>query len=66
MPNHRIYSMSVESIYPLYISKAEKKGRTKSEVDEIIRWLTGYTQDEMEEQFKKKQTLRHSLKMLPS
>ncbi len=45
--------MSFASVYPLYISKAEKKGRTKSEVDEIIRWLTGYTQDEMEEQLKK-------------
>ena len=53
MSNHRIYSMSVASVYPLYISKAEKKGRTKSEVDEIIRWLTGYTQNELEEQLKK-------------
>lgn len=53
MTEHKIYTMSVASVYPLYISKAEKKGRTKSEVDEIIRWLTGYTQDEMEEQLKK-------------
>jgi hypothetical protein len=45
--------MSFASVYPLYISKAKKKGRTKSEVDEIIRWLTGYTQDEMEEHLKK-------------
>ena len=53
MSNHRIYSMSFASVYPLLVSKAEKKGRTKSEVDEIIRWLTGYTRDEMEEQLKK-------------
>lgn len=50
MPKHRIYTTSFASVYPLYITKAEKKGRTKSEVDEIILWLTGYTQDEMEEQ----------------
>ena len=53
MTQYRIYAMSFASVYPLYISKAEKKGRTKSEVDGIIRWLTGYTQDEMEEQLKK-------------
>jgi hypothetical protein len=40
---HRIYTMSFASVYPLYIAKAEKKGRTKAEVDEIIRWLTSYT-----------------------
>ncbi|MEJ7734258.1 MAG: DUF2200 domain-containing protein [Polyangiaceae bacterium] len=38
----RIYTMSFASVYPLYVQKAEKKGRTKEEVDEIIRWLTGY------------------------
>ncbi len=41
---HRIYSMSFASVYPHYLAKAEKKGRTKAEVDEIIRWLTGYSQ----------------------
>jgi hypothetical protein len=45
---HRIYSTSVASVYPHYIAKAEKKGRTRSEVDEIFRWLTGYTQDELQ------------------
>ena len=43
MTNHRIYSMSFASVYPHYVTKAEKKGRTKAEVDEIIRWLTGYS-----------------------
>ena len=53
MTKHRIYSMTFASIYPLYIAKAEKKGRTKAEVDEIIRWLTGYTQKGLESQIKK-------------
>ena len=44
MAKHRIYTMSVASVYPHYAAKAEKKRRTKSEVDEIFRWLTGYTQ----------------------
>ena len=48
MTKHRIYTTSVASVYPHYITKAEKKGRTKSEVDEIIRWLTGYDQAELE------------------
>jgi hypothetical protein len=46
----RIYRMSFAGVYPLYIAKAEKKGRTKAEVDEIICWLTGYTQKELEQQ----------------
>jgi hypothetical protein len=48
MIKHRIYTTSVASVYPHYVAKAEKKGRTKSEVDEIIRWLTGYSQDALE------------------
>lgn len=44
----RIYGMSVASVYPFYVAKAEKKGRTKAEVDEIICWLTGYTQHDLE------------------
>ena len=48
MTKHRIFSTSVASVYPHYIAKAEKKGRTKAEVDEIIRWLTGYSQKALE------------------
>lgn len=48
MPKHRIYGMSVSSVYPHYVVKAEKKGRTKAEVDQIIAWLTGYDEDELE------------------
>ena len=48
MAKHRIYTTSVASVYPHYLTKAEKKGRTKSEVDQIICWLTGYGQDELD------------------
>lgn len=50
---HRIFKVPVAKVYPYYIEKAEKKGRTKAEVDEIIRWLTGYTQRGLEAQLKK-------------
>lgn len=53
MTKHKIYTMSVASVYPHYIAKAEKKGRTKSEVNEIICWLTGYIQEQLEEQLEK-------------
>lgn len=48
MAKHRIYTTSFASVYPHYVAKAEKKGRTKAEVDEIIAWLTGYGPDELE------------------
>ena len=50
MAKHRIYTTSVASVYPHYVTKAEKKGRTKAEVDEIFRWLTGYGQGELDAQ----------------
>jgi hypothetical protein len=53
MTQHRIYRMSFARVYPEYIAKAEKKGRTKAEVDEIIRWLTGLSQEELEAQLDK-------------
>ncbi len=53
MTKHRIYTTSFASVYPHYVAKAEKKGRTKKEVDEIIRWLTGYSQKEFEARLKK-------------
>lgn len=56
MKPHRIYSISVASVYPYYIEKAEKKGRTKAEVDEIIRWLTGYSQKQLEAELEKQTT----------
>ena len=50
MATHRIYTMSFASVYPLYVTKAERKGRTKAEVDRIILWLTGFSQEEFEAQ----------------
>ena len=48
MAGHRIYGTSLSSVYPHYVAKAEKKGRTKAEVDEVIEWLTGYDQAGLE------------------
>ena len=53
MAKHRIYATSFASVYPLYVAKAEKKGRTKAEVDQVISWLTGYRQKELETQLEK-------------
>lgn len=53
MTKHRIYTMSFARVYPAYVAKAEKKGRTKAEVDEIIRWLTGYSQEALDGQLEK-------------
>ncbi|TLP79834.1 DUF2200 domain-containing protein [Nesterenkonia sphaerica] len=50
MTKHSIYTMAVAQVYPHYVTKAERKGRTKDEVDQIIRWLTGYSQDQLESQ----------------
>jgi hypothetical protein len=50
MSKHRIYSMAFATVYPHYIAKAERKGRTRAEVDEIIGWLTGYSQAQLEAQ----------------
>jgi len=54
MIRHRIYSVSLASVYPLYVAKAQKKGRTKAEVDEIICWLTGHTQTTLDVELEKK------------
>lgn len=51
---HRIYTTSVASVYPHYIAKAEKKGRSKDEVDEIFRWLTGLSQQDLERHLEEK------------
>ena len=49
-PKHRIFTTSFASVYPLYVAKAERKGRTRAEVDEIILWLTGFSREQMEAQ----------------
>jgi hypothetical protein len=53
MKLEKLYATSFAEVYPYYIAKAEKKGRTKAEVDQIIRWLTGYTQKQFEKQLEK-------------
>jgi hypothetical protein len=52
MPRHRIFSTSFASVYPLYLQKAERKARTKEEVDRIICWLTGYSEEGLQEQLR--------------
>ena len=54
MTKHRIYSTSFASVYPLYVAKAERKGRTRDEVDEIILWLTGFSAAELQSQLERK------------
>jgi hypothetical protein len=53
MTKHRIYSVSVASVYPHYVAKAEKKGRTKADVDEIMCWLTGHNRQTLHDQLAK-------------
>ena len=50
MPKHRIFTTAFSKVYPLYVQKAERKNRTKEEVDQVIRWLTGYTKTGLEKQ----------------
>lgn len=66
MDNHRVFSISVASVYPHYITKAEKKGRTQAEVDEVIRWLTGYDQDALETELANKTTFRDFFAKAPA
>ncbi|PWV98310.1 hypothetical protein DFR52_105293 [Hoeflea marina] len=54
MAQHRIFTTSVASVYPLYVAKAERKGRSRAEVDAIIRWLTGYSQDGLQTELDRK------------
>src|SRR4029453_17978285 len=59
---HRIFTTSFASVYPYYVAKAEKKGRNRSEVDAVIRWLTGYNQRELEGQLKNQKDFETSIK----
>ena len=62
---HRIYTTSFARVYPYYVEKAEKKGRTKAEVDAIICWLTGYKQRELERELKKQTDFETFFKNAP-
>lgn len=66
MAKHRIYLMSFSRVYPEYIAKAEKKGRTKAEVDEIIRWLTGYDQAGLDAQLENQTNIETFLADAPN
>jgi hypothetical protein len=54
MPKHRLFTTEFSKVYPLYVQKAERKNRTKEEVDEIICWLTGYTRSGLEKQIEQR------------
>ena len=58
MPGHRIFATKFASVYPLYVQKAERKGRTKEEVDRIICWLTGYSEPALQQQLQLGTTLK--------
>jgi len=66
MPQHRIYRMRWSSVYPLYVQKAERKNRTKEEVDRIIRWLTGYSQEQLQRQIRLESDLETFFAEAPS
>ena len=66
MPNDRVFNMSFAGVYPHYVTKAEKKGRTKEEVDEIVRWLTGYTKAGLAKQIEKRTSFREFFEKAPN
>ncbi|QQK08519.1 DUF2200 domain-containing protein [Miniphocaeibacter halophilus] len=66
MEKPKIYTMKFNKVYPLYIQKAEKKGRTKAEVDKIIFWLTGYNENTLQEQLNKDVDFENFFKDAPS
>ena len=53
MAGHRVFTMKFSGVYPLYVQKAERKNRSRGEVDQLIRWLTGYSQAELQQQIEK-------------
>jgi hypothetical protein len=66
MAKHRIFSVAFAKVYPMYLQKAERKGRTRDEVDQIIRWLTGYTQAQLQEQIKQEVDLETFFAQAPA
>jgi hypothetical protein len=65
MADDRVFAMSFASVYPHYVAKAEKKGRSKDEVDQVIRWLTGYTKPGLAKQIEKRTSFREFLEKAP-
>ena len=66
MPKHRIFTTAFCKVYPLYVQKAERKNRTKDEVDQIIRWLTGYSQAGLEKQIKQQSDFENFFSKAPA
>jgi len=66
MPNHNIFAITFAKVYPLYVQKAERKNRTKEEVDRIICWLTGYDQAGLQQQIKKENDLETFFAQAPA
>ena len=65
MTNDKVFAMSFASVYPHYVTKAERKGRTREEVDEIVRWLTGYTKAGLAKQIEKRTSFREFFDKAP-
>jgi len=66
MPKHHIFAIKVSNVYPLYVQKAERKHRTKEEVDQIICWLTGYDQAGLQQQIKKESDIETFFAQAPA
>ncbi|WP_125710249.1 DUF2200 domain-containing protein [Companilactobacillus zhongbaensis] len=65
MANEKIFQMTFSKIYPMYIQKAERKDHTKEEVNQVIQWLTGYSNDQLEEQINNKSTMQQFFENAP-
>ncbi len=66
MPKHRIFTTEFAKVYPMYVQKAERKSRTKDEVDQVIRWLTGYTQRGLEKQIEQRRDFETFFSQAPA
>ena len=66
MPTHRVFAMKFASVYPMYVAKAERKNRTRKEVDQIICWLTGYDQDGLRRQIEQENDIETFFAQAPA
>ncbi len=66
MPAHRIFATPFAKVYPMYVQKAQRKNRTKEEVDQVIRWLTGYDQKSLEQQIERQSDFQTFFQQAPA
>jgi hypothetical protein len=66
MSGHRIFDTAFAAVYPMYVQKAERKGRSREEVDEVIRWLTGYDPAGLQQQIERKTNFRDFFAQAPA